>query len=185
MNFAEIQDKIIKIISRHLDSNDLNHTLGVVQEVKRLIKEEKITKKESEILVLAAYLHDYTKRDGSIKKHHLTGSKFSAEILKQLSYPYFQEVSTVIITHSCLIRKFYDPEIFNQKPTTKLQLLLIKADMLEQVKLKGLIRIFLNNWKKGLDYIEHFRDIKQSYFESKQILKETSQKLIVITANKR
>lgn len=54
--------------------------------------------------------------------------------------------------------------------------------MLEQVRLKGLIRIFFNNRKKGLNCKDNFCDVKQSYFESKEILKETNRKLMRITS---
>lgn len=163
---------ILKFVSEHLNSNDLLHTLGVVDCAKRIAKREKLSEKDAEILIFAAYFHDYTKRDGSIKEHHLTSAKIAKEYLKEKGYPYFLEVAEVIKTHSYhKLKQFHEEDIENPKPTTLLQLLLIEADMLEQIEASGISRMFVKNLEKGMSFEDNMKDIEEAISEAKEILR--------------
>ena len=161
---------ILKFISKRLSSNDLLHTLGVVKCAKEIAKRDNLSKKESEILIFAAYFHDYKKRDGSIKEHHLTSAKIAKKYLKEKKYPYFLEVEEVIKTHSYPIKQFHDKNIEHPKPKNLLQLLLIKADMIEQIEVRGISRMFVKNLEKGLSFEDNLKDINKSVNEAKEIL---------------
>lgn len=179
-NINEFEKEVLKFVSKHLDDDDVLHTLGVVNQVKSISKNENLSEKDTEILVLSAYFHDYTKRDGSIKEHHLTSAKLSEEYLKGRNYPYVLDVVSVIKTHSFPIKRFYDKDIENPKPSTKLQLLLIKADMLEQVVPSGISRIFIKNRKKNLSFDENLKDIKETVLEAEENLRWTEDMLLTI-----
>ena len=45
-----LQHSVKKIISGHLNYNDLRHTLGVVKQAQLISKKENLSKKESKIL---------------------------------------------------------------------------------------------------------------------------------------
>jgi len=176
IHINKVEKEVFKFISEHLSDNDLLHTLGVVNQIKS-ISEENMSGKDTEILILSAYFHDYTKRDGSIKKHHLTSATVAEEFLNSINYPYASEVSSVIKTHSFPIKRFHDSQTENPKPSTKLQLLLIKADMLEQLEPNGLSRIFVDNKKKGLSFDENLKDINETILEAEEILRWTQNML--------
>ncbi len=176
-NIDGFEKDVFKYISEHLDDNDLLHTLGVVNQIKNILKDEDLSEQDIEILVLSAYFHDYTKRDGSIKMHHLTSAKVSEEFLKSKNYSYASEVSSIIKTHSFPIKRFHDSKIESPKPSTRLQLLLIKTDMLEQLEPNGICRVFVNNRKKGLSFDENMKDIKNTIIEANENLRWTENML--------
>lgn len=173
----KFEEEVLELISIHLDEYDLLHTLGVVAQAKIISSLERLSKKDAEILVIAAYLHDYTKRDGPIQEHHLTSAKFAQNYLQEKKYPHINEVISVIKTHSFPIKRFHDKNIVNPKPTAKLQLLLIKADMLEQLEPAGFSRMFVKNVKKGLTFDKNMDDIKGSVLEAEEVLKWTEHML--------
>lgn len=177
IHINRFEKEVLKFVSQHLNDGDLLHTLGVVNQVKSLLKKESLSERDTEILVLSAYFHDYTKRDGSVKEHHLTSAKVSEEYLKGKGYPYILDVVSVIKSHSFPIKRFHDKDIENPRPSTKLQLLLIKADMLEQLEPSGISRIFVKNMKKGLSFDENLKDIKETVLEAEENLKWTKDML--------
>lgn len=177
IHINEFEKNVLNFVSKHLSDDDVLHTLDVVNQVKSISKKENLSERDTEILVLSAYFHDYTKRDGSIKEHHLTSAKVSEEYLKGMNYPYVLDVVSVIKTHSFPIKRFHDKDIENPKPSTKLQLLLIEADMLEQLEPSGISRIFVKNIKKGISFDENLEDIKETVLEAEENLRWTKDML--------
>lgn len=169
-NLNDSEKEVLKHVSSHLNEDDLLHTLGVVNKVKKISKEENLSEEETEILVLAAYFHDSTKRD-SIKEHHLTSAAESKNYLNRKKYPYASEVAEIIKSHSFPIKRFHDDKIENPRPSTKLQLLLIKADMLAQLEIEGQSLMFVKNLKKGLSFDENLGDIKIAVADAEKNLK--------------
>lgn len=167
----DLEKEVLQYISKHLNENDLLHTLGVVDQVKYISKKINLSDKETEILVLAAYFHDYTKRDGSVKEHHLTSAVIAEKYLDEKGYSRAGDVAAIIKTHSFPIKCFHDRNIENPKPSTKLHLLLIKADMIAQLEASGQSLMFVKNLKKKMSFNENLTDIKLAVAEAEDYLK--------------
>ena len=88
------------------------HLTTVVKYVKILAEKLKI---DSEIIEVAAWLHDISKIKGDKSKHHVTGVKYAEEILKELNYSEekIEKVKHCILTHSSDER--YEPESIEAK----------------------------------------------------------------------
>jgi uncharacterized protein len=89
-----------------------NHVLNVVKYSRILAEKLNI---DSEVVEIAAYLHDIMKIEGCYEKHHVLGSEKAITILTALNYPVekIEIVRKCILTHSS--DQTYPPESIEEK----------------------------------------------------------------------
>jgi HD superfamily phosphodiesterase len=98
---TQAQDFVTNLIKGKLPSNytyhNLDHTIGVVNAVNTLCEEEKVTKSDKEILLVAAWFHDTGYTNGC-KNHEDFGAEIPAHFLKEKgkSEEYIAKVSSLI-----------------------------------------------------------------------------------------
>jgi len=170
MKKSKIELELLKQISEHLNFNDLMHTLGVAEAARKLGRKYHLSQKDNEQLLLDAYLHDYSKREGDICTHHLTSAIAAKAILDNLGYENANYVSDDIRAHSFPIQFFRKEGIEFPKPASLIQLLLIMADLTEVTSAAGTARTFANNVARKLSFEDNLKDVDFTMIETKKNL---------------
>lgn len=162
-----LEEKILRYIISNLSANDIIHSLGVVAKAKHLARSEKLGENDTRILVYAAYLHDITKRKNK-DTHPATGGSAARALLSSHGFLSAGEVEKIIRCH----HEYGDIE---KEDSPRLSLLLIKADMLEQLHAAGRARMIAQN--SGQGYEKCMDELACAVKEAGALLKAVNAKL--------
>ncbi len=155
MNYIEsdLRNYVTKVLGG-LDSHDLDHTLRVVKLARRIAKEENA---DSDVVVVAAYLHDIARPIERIDPkvdHAKKGAEIARKVLEKFGFPKekMEMVAQAIEDH-----RFRNGKI----PRTLEGKVLQDADRLDAIGAIGIYRVIFYSCEHGRsinDTIKHFEE---------------------------
>lgn len=147
----------------------LNHTFRVAANALYLAQRKRLSKKDKEIVFLAACFHDVYKKDKG--RHTVKGALFAKKILKELNYDeeICNNVHNAILVHT---ESFLKPSKITEK-------ILYDADKLDKIGCTGILRRATNleeskesKWIKLIEQLKNDKTQKFYLVISKKIAKE-------------
>ncbi|NUU94741.1 hypothetical protein XO10_00135 [Marinitoga sp. 1135] len=157
----------------HEHSHDFGHILRVTKNAEIIAENENANK---EIVIISALLHDIARADelkGLIEDHAIEGALRAERFLKEINYPYVNEVKYCIEVHR--FSKGLIPETLEAK-------ILQDADRLDALGNIGIARVFMH--KNGGDMKERLNHFYEKILKLGDLMHTKTAKKMAEEKNK-